>query len=403
MSSTNWELVTVREVTNRVTKGTTPTTLGSRFKTEGINFIKVEAISESGTLIQSKLAYIDEETHEKLARSVIESGDLLFSIAGTIGRVARVHDTNLPANTNQAVAIIRPNLGRIDRDFLYYCLRDVHRVARARTRVVQSVQQNLSLAEVGNIELPLPPIDEQRAIAATLGALDDKIESNRRASQLSQELLRARFRAWFTDYLPWGGQRPADWREGKLRDVVDLVRTPTKPGSHPELPYVPIDTIPMDSLGLSHSRDNSEAKSSLLTFEADDILLGAMRVYFHRVALAPYAGITRNTTFVLRPKSRSHLAFALLTLDDDATIAHADATSKGSTMPYAVWDGALAEMPLFIPPEETIERFENECAPLVELVRDQMFQSTKLQALRDALLPHLLSGRINVRPKEGAA
>ncbi|WP_392396762.1 restriction endonuclease subunit S, partial [Staphylococcus epidermidis] len=61
------------------------------------------------------------------------------------------------------------------------------------------------------------------------------------------------------------------------------------------------------------------------------------------------------------------------------------------------------EMPLFIPPEETIERFENECAPLVELVRDQLFQSTKLQTLRDALLPDLVSGRIRVLAEEGAA
>ncbi len=256
-----------------------------------------------------------------------------------------------------------------------------------------------SPGRIEDFHFDLPPFEEQRAIAATLGALDDRIDSNLRKSQLAQELLRALYRSWFVEFAPWNGVAPGDWQEGRLRDVLDIVRSPAKPGEYPDRPYVPIDTIPMKSLGINGTRPNGEAQSSLFLFERDDILLGAMRVYFHRVALAPLPGITRNTTFVMRPRLPHSLAFCLLTCDDDATIAYAEATSRGSTMPYAVWDGGLAEMPLLLPPQEVVRKFEAHVVLLLDQVRDQMFETQKLVSLRNSLLPELVSGRLRVGPQ----
>jgi hypothetical protein len=257
-------------------------------------------------------------------------------------------------------------------------------------------------SRIEDFELELPPRSEQERIADVLGSLDDLIESNRKVRGLAQELLRCMYARWFRDYLPWGGRAPESWQRGTLRQVLSLVKESTRPGVH-HLPYVPIDTIPMNSLGLDGVRSNQDAQSSLQVFRQDDILVGAMRVYFHRVALAPFAGLTRNTTFVLRASDPAYLEYALLLCDQDSTIDFAQGASKGSTMPYAVWDGGLAEMPVLIPTRSDVELFSEAAHPLVEIVRDSFVKSTKLAELRDVLLPELLSGRLRVRDVEAAA
>lgn len=99
--------VRLSEIAELVTKGTTPTTLGYEFQDTGVNFLKIECFSEKGDYIQNKATHISEECHEKLKRSQLKEGDILFSIAGVIGRVAIVTRNMLPANINQALAIIR--------------------------------------------------------------------------------------------------------------------------------------------------------------------------------------------------------------------------------------------------------------------------------------------------------
>lgn len=137
-----WNQSRLGDVAKRVTKGTTPTTIGGRFVDSGIAFVKVESITDAGRLDTEKFAFIDEATNQLLARSVLQEDDVLFTIAGTIGKVARVNRDILPANTNQAVAIVRPNRDVVDPRFLYYVLRDDVRVRHALSRVVQSVQAN---------------------------------------------------------------------------------------------------------------------------------------------------------------------------------------------------------------------------------------------------------------------
>ncbi|OXS85518.1 restriction endonuclease subunit S [Kocuria marina] len=293
----NRQVLTIEDVCLRVTSGGTPSRRVSAFFKGDIPWLKTQELRD--TWVYETEEHITRDAVNQSSAKLLPAHSVMMAMYGaTAGKLA-ILGSEMTCNQAACAMVVDPD--KADYRYLYYSL--LNDRARIVDRANGAAQQNLSARAIKALEYSFPPIEEQRVIAATLGALDDKIESNRRASKLAQELLRARFRAWFTEYLPWGGKRPVDWREGKLRDVVDLVRTPTKPGCYPQRPYVPIDTIPMDSLGLSHSRDNSEAKSSLFTFEADDILLGAMRVYFHRVALAPYAGITRNTTFVLRPKS----------------------------------------------------------------------------------------------------
>lgn len=138
-----------------VTKGTTPTTLGKPFVSEGINFIKAESILDSHTIDKNKFAFIDTETNDLLKRSVICSGDIVFTIAGTLGRFALVDESVLPANTNQAVAIIRANNQKVMPEYLYsFFLGNWHNDYYTK-RIQQAVQANLSLGTIKSLPIPI--------------------------------------------------------------------------------------------------------------------------------------------------------------------------------------------------------------------------------------------------------
>ena len=198
------------------------------------------------------------------------------------------------------------------------------------------------------------------------------------------------------DYEPFGNTMPSNWKRGKLKEVLKLKRQTIKAGINTELPYLPIDVIPMRTFALTDFKTNSEAQSSLITFDKDDIIIGAMRVYFHRVVLAPCDGITRTTCFTLAPYIKEYLSFALLCCDQDSSIDYAQSTSKGSTMPYAIWDGGLGEMEIVIPSLETAQEFNKIVLPMLRQIQNSYFENNRLQKIRNELLPRLMSGELDV-------
>ena len=150
-----WEVKPLGNVTSVITKGTTPTTLGQQFVSEGINFIKVQSIDDQGDISDSKLTKIDDKTHKLLKRSQLQENDILFSIAGAIGRVTNVPKRFLPANTNQALAIIRSTDLSITR-YLYRTLRSPEFLNYSLERVVQTAQANVSLSVLSAAPVIIP-------------------------------------------------------------------------------------------------------------------------------------------------------------------------------------------------------------------------------------------------------
>ncbi len=174
----SWEEVNVSDVCTTITKGTTPTTLGMNFTAIGVNFLKAESFTDDGDLLENKFAHINFETHEKLSRSKIQKDDLIITIAGTIGRVAIIPERVLPANTNQAVAILRPNKIIISASFLYCLFKSDLVINDFEGRVVHAVQPNLSLSEIGNISFKLPPAEKFKNEGMQLDILIQKKEKN---------------------------------------------------------------------------------------------------------------------------------------------------------------------------------------------------------------------------------
>lgn len=197
-----WQERCLRDLSERITKGSTPTSYGHAFQSHGIRFVKVENLKDGGIDTRSIRHYISEAVHRSQARSILRAGDVLFSIAGTIGEVAVVGVDDLPANTNQAVAIIRGTVTYLEPRYLQLVLR-----AKAAQQAAQAVARgggmnNISLADVGSLLVPVPARREQQAIierVASLMAACDEIEARYamgegRVASLISSLLAASFR-----------------------------------------------------------------------------------------------------------------------------------------------------------------------------------------------------------------
>lgn len=150
-----------------ITKGTTPTTIGYNFTDSGVNFVKIENITSESKFIHDEMMYISEECNEAMKRSQLKKGDILFSIAGAIGRCAIVTDEILPANINQALAIVRLKKDtRFCKEFLLAALKSDY-VEKQYLALKRGVAQlNLSLKDVGNFTIPVPPIEKQEHFVA---------------------------------------------------------------------------------------------------------------------------------------------------------------------------------------------------------------------------------------------
>jgi type I restriction enzyme M protein len=181
-----WEKVRLGEISNRVTKGTTPTTNGFQFQESGINFIKIESIVEGGYFLKEKFAHINQECNESLKRSQLKEGDVLFSIAGALGRVALVDSSILPANTNQALAIISPKK-ELDSKYLEQVLRSDLIQGQIFGLKVGVAQSNLSLAQVSDFEIPLPPLEIQKQIVEKIEAERALVESAKKLIEIYEQ------------------------------------------------------------------------------------------------------------------------------------------------------------------------------------------------------------------------
>lgn len=261
--------------------------------------------------------------------------------------------------------------------------------------------------------------DEQKAIAHILSTLDEKIEVNNQINKTLENIAQTIFKQWFVDFeFPNGakepykssggemveselGMIPKGWEVTYLRKIIDIVKQGTKPGEYlKSRKYNPIDTLPMKTIAMNDYKSYEEAKSSLILFEKYDILVGAMRVYFHRVNLAPYKGITRTTTFVLRSKRKEDMPYNLFLINMNETIEYAEKTSKGSTMPYAVWENGMGNFVIAHPSKALRDRFFEIIQPLLDSIINRSNENKALMALRDSLLPKLMSGEIRVPIEE---
>lgn len=169
-------------VSNPITKWTTPTTYWFDFIDEWINFIRIENINSNLWYINLKdKKFISEECNLKLKRSILKENDILFAIAwATIWKTVLIRNMDLPANTNQALAIIRINNTKYNLRYIFSYLRWYKIQDYIENIKTHTWQPNLNLEQVWNFKIPIPKIEEQKKIADILENIDNLLEKERK-------------------------------------------------------------------------------------------------------------------------------------------------------------------------------------------------------------------------------
>jgi len=411
----NWKTFKLGDLTSVITKGTTPSTYGFDFETSGINYIRAQSLNYDGTINQQAFSFISNKAHDKLKRSQLQANDILFSMAGAyLGMVGMVKESFCPANTNQAVGIIRVNNPSVYPKFVEYALRNPSTVAYVNSQSGQSAQPNINLAEIGNLTFSFPPIKEQIAIASILSALDDKIELNLQMNKTLEEMAMALYKHWFVDFGPFQngefvdselGMIPEGWEVKRLDEIAHKKAETFKFTNIDEVVFV--NTGDVQEGRFLHSNTISkvglpgQAKKAIAT---GDILYSEIRPKNKRYAYVNFdaSNYVVSTKFmVINPKDNilNKLLYRILTMQSTVDNFNSIAEGRSSTFPQITFD-AVSEMEVVLPPLKIQREFQSIVEP-IELEQDELYtENQTLTTLRDTLLPKLISGEVRVKDVE---
>ena len=380
----------LKEISVHITKGTTPTTMGRPFVEEGINFIKAEALNGDTSLERSGFVFIDEETHQLLQRSILKENDVLVTIAGAnTGKCGFVREADLPANTNQAVGIVRINHESAEPRFVYYFFKQKRTFDYIQTLSAQAAQPNLNLTNLGKTRVSLPPRNIQTRIASILSSYDDLIENNRRRIQLLEQSARMLYKEWFV-HLRFPGHEhtkvingvPKGWERKTLGDVVDVTKGKNITKDSAKDGFVPVVA---GGLSPAYYHDNANAVGPVITVSTSGANAGYVNLYHEDIWASDCSYISRASTellyyFYLLLSSKQKVIFGL---------------QKGAAQPH-VYPKDLKRLPLFDPPETLTKLFEEAVLHNFLQVKGLFGENKLLKRARDLLLPRLMNGEITI-------
>ena len=293
----------------------------------------------------------------------------------------------------------------------------------------------LTKGMIESFTIPAPNIDEQRAIAAVLGSLDDKIELNRRMNATLEGLARALFQAWIVDFEPVrakmegrptglpaeiealfpealevgaeGVERPRGWKPCTVGDVVELVRMPINPGAHPGEPYWHYSLPAFDEGQFPRKEQGHTIKSTKQLIPRRCVLLSKLNPRFPKVwipfQLDEVRAIASTEFLIASPKGPYSLEYVYLLFGSDDFLRTFSGLVTGTSSSHQrVKSDHFLEMKIMPAPESVIEQFTLLVKPLLEKAKANRLESRTLAALRDALLPRLMSGEVRVPVAEQA-
>lgn len=236
----------LEDICDVITKGTTPTSVGFNFVLNGtVNFIKIESIDKDGNILTDKIAKISEECNEFLKRSQLKEGDILFSIAGALGRVGIVTKNILPSNTNQALAIIRlKDKSNINIRYIKHILSSEYVQNQVSNSKGGVAQQNLSLAQIKKFQIPEYSLDKKLAIVEKLDKAFELIDQAK--ANIEQNIINAKelFQSKLDEVF---SQKGDGWIEMSLGELgkVSMCKRILKNQTSPEgdIPFYKIGTF----------------------------------------------------------------------------------------------------------------------------------------------------------------
>jgi len=405
----------------------------------------------TGDVLEGRFLHSDRESPKGLpgqAKKRIETGDLLFSeIRPANKRFALVDFDPDGYVVSTKFMVIRRLTEEIDPKFFYIqitCNQTLHefqRIAESRSGTFPQI----TFDSISYYPFTIPPLPEQKAIAHVLGALDDRIELNRRMNETLEGMAQALFKSWFVDFDPVidnalasGKEIPAELSDraaaraalGDKRqplpteirtlfpdeftdstelgwipkgwDIAQLSDIATNPrrGIHAEniksgTPYIGLQDMPQKSIALSSWGQSDEVASSKFEFHRGEILFGKLRPYFHKVGIAPVDGVCSTDILIVLPKKDEWFSVVFGHVTSVAFIEYVTAASTGTKMPRTNWKD-MGSYSVVLPDKSLAkiltEQFEQNIAKILFNIE----QSRELAQLRDTLLPKLLSGELRI-------
>jgi type I restriction enzyme S subunit len=407
--------------------------------TDGVPIVRVNNI-RNGRIDTTDMLKVGADIEAKFQRSRLHGGEVLLTLVGTLGEVAIVPDSLRGWNVARAVGVIpvRRDPGSL---WVSFCLRSAFIQHCIRTWATTTVQATFNLRDLAKLPIPIPPADTREAIAAVLGALDDKIELNRRMNATLEAMARALFQSWFVDFDPVRakmdgrepvgldpgtaslfpehledsllGKKPIDWEVTTLDHALAVLETGGRPkggvaGITSGVPSIGAESIV--SIGMF---DFGKTKFVPVEFykgmkkghiESHDVLLykdgGRPGEFEPHVSMFgdgfPFEKCSINEhVYRLRSNERLSQEYLYFWLNSEFALAEMRIKGTGVAIP-GLNSTAVRSLGVLVPPSSIIETFTNEVAPLVTQILSNAKQSRSLAVLRDTLLPKLLSGELQV-------
>lgn len=386
--------------------GTLASVKGGKRLPKGVNlistpnshpYIRVRDLNNQRMLeLNSDYEFVDDETQKQIARYIVQKGDIILSIVGTIGLVAIVGESLDNANlTENCVKIIVSE--KVDSKFLYYYLKSHIGQAEILRGTVGAVQAKLPIKNIQDIDVWVPQKDIQTKIASVLSYIDDKIELNNKINENLERQAQAFYQELFIN------NADPEWRIGTISDLGTVVGGSTPSKSKPEyytengIAWITPKDLSVDKSKFISRGENDITelglKNSSASIMPEGTVLFSSRAPIGYIAIA--AGeVTTNQGFKsVIPKPEIGTAFVYYFLKHNLPII--EGMASGSTF-KEVSGSTMKRVPAVIPDSETLIRFNDFCKPIFAQQQILEEQNQSLVALRDSLLPKLMSGEIDV-------
>lgn len=289
---------------------------------------------------------------------------------------------------------------------------------------VGAIFDSLKCADVPRFELPIPLIEHQEWVASVLGALDDKIDLNRRMNETLEAMARVIFKDWFVNFGPTRAKmegrapylspkiwalfpdrlddegKPEGWQTRTLRDIAKSAGQTIDPELlDADTPYIALEHMPRRSLSLGRWDRAEKATSGKFSFRKHDVLFGKLRPYFHKVGIAAVDGVCSTDIVVVRANTDELSSFLIPLISSDTFVAFTDRTSEGTKMPRSSWD-RMARYTFTMPRRIELSAFHSAVSAAFCAIVGNTLENRVLASTRDLLLPKLMSGELRARDAE---
>lgn len=410
-----WRDVLLDELADEITVGHVGS-MASEYVSEGIPFLRSQNV-EPFRVNDSDLKFISPAFHERLRKSNLSPGDVVIVRTGKPGACAVIPNSLSIANCSDLV-IVRCG-PMLDQQFLSYYVNSVaaHHVD---SHLVGAVQQHFNVGSARTLVIHLPDISEQRAIAHILGTLDDKIELNRKMNETLEAIARALFNSWFVDFDPVRAK--AEGRDtGLPKPIADLFPDSFEDSELGEIPkgwmtssiYAIADVVygaPFASAQfntecvgspLIRIRDLADENPGVWTPEVHpkgykvrpgDIVVG-MDGEFRAYLWGGKEAWLNQRVCVFNPKRGISAAFVRNSITD--LLAQVEATETATTVIH-LGKSDIDRFLVVVPTHPVLAAFNHACQPWYDRIVAAKCESRTLIALRDTLLPKLISGDLRI-------